>query len=177
ITLVDHFPPQPIYDNGAWYEVFNGLFRRTTPARYDHSTLLDLRAETLQRHIEAMDFHSGYKASLDTYWHQHLSDYRLCCKLNFIAACNKQVAEGSLSDAARKLAWRAADLIPRGKGLRLSTLSIYGYAATDLLYINDTKTDLTLLYAPGNSSPLLEFASEDLLKDWVGQQCKGADTR
>ncbi|MFK0036537.1 dermonecrotic toxin domain-containing protein [Pseudomonas monteilii] len=177
ITLVDHFPPQPIYDNGAWYEVFNGLFKRSTPARYDHSTLLDIRAEALQSHIEAMDFHAGYTASLDTYWHQHLSDYRLCCKLNFIAACNKQVAEGSLSDAARKLAWRAAELIPRGKGLRLSTLSIYGYAATDLLYINDTKTDLTLLYAPGNSSPLLEFASEDLLKDWVGQQCKGADTR
>jgi hypothetical protein len=177
ITLVDHFPPQPIYDNGAWYEVFNGLFKRSTPARYDHSTLLDIRAEALQSHIEAMDFHTGYKASLDAFWHQHLSDYRLCCKLNFIAACNKQVAEGSLSDAARKLAWRAAELIPRGEGLRLSTLSIYGYAATDLLYINDTKTDLTLLYAPGNSSPLLEFASEDLLKDWVGQQCKGADTR
>lgn len=25
---------------------------------------------------------------------------------------------------------------------------------------------------PGNSSPLLEFASENLLKDWVGDQCK-----
>lgn len=177
ITLVDHLPPQPIYDNGAWYEVFNGLFRRTTPARYDHSTLLDIRADTLQRHIEAIDFHAGYRASLDTYWHAHLSAYRQCCKLNFIAACNKQVAQGQLSDAARKLAWRAADLIPRGKGVRLSTLSIYGYTATDLLYINDTQTDLTLLYAPGNSSPLLEFASENLLKDWVGKTCRDAAGR
>ncbi len=177
ITLVDHFPAQPIYDNGAWYEVFNGLFKRSTPARYDHSTLLDIRAEALQSHIESLDFHTRYKASLDTYWGAHLAGYRLCCKLNFIAACNKQVAEGSLSDAARKLAWRAAELIPRGKGLRLSTLSIYGYAATDLLYINDTSSDLTLLYAPGNSSPLLEFASENLLKDWVGATCKGAAGR
>ncbi|MFJ2980891.1 MULTISPECIES: dermonecrotic toxin domain-containing protein [unclassified Pseudomonas] len=177
IAIVDKLPAQPIYDNGAWYEVFNGLFKRTEPARYDHSTLLDVRAEALQSHVEALDFHTRYKASLDTYWHQHLPDYRLCCKLNFIAACNKQVAEGSLSDGARKLAWRAAELIPRGKGLRLSTLSIYGYAATDLLYINDASTDLTLLYAPGNSSPLLEFASEDLLKDWVGQQCKDGAAR
>ncbi|WP_331250228.1 dermonecrotic toxin domain-containing protein, partial [Pseudomonas monteilii] len=53
----------------------------------------------------------------------------------------------------------------------------YGYASTDLLYINDADSGLTLLYAPGNSSPLLEFATEDLLKDWVGQQCKGAATR
>lgn len=177
IAIVDKLPAQPVADNGAWYQVFNGLFKRSTPARYDHTTLLDVRAETLYGHIEALDFHTRYKASLDTYWHQHLPDYRLCCKLNFIAACNQQVAEGSLSDAARKLAWRAAELIPRGKGLRLSTLSIYGYAASDLLYINDARSDLTLLYAPGNSSPLLEFASEALLKDWVGQQCKQATGR
>lgn len=177
ITIVDRLPAQPLTDNGAWYQVFNGLFRRTTPARYDHSTLLDVRAEALQRHIEALDFHSRYTALLDAYWRDHLPGYRLCCKLNFIAACNKQIAEGSLSDAARKLAWRAAGLIPRGKGLRLSTLNIYGYAATDLLYLNDASSDLTLLYAPGNSSPLLEFASEELLKDWVGQQCRNAASR
>ncbi|ATP46119.1 mannosyltransferase [Pseudomonas putida] len=177
ITCVEHLPAQPHVDNGAWYEVFNGLFKRTEPARYDHSTLLNVRAEALQRHIEALDFHTRYKASLDAYWHDQLPSYRLCCKLNFLAACNKQIGDGSLSDAARQLAWRAADVIPRGKGLRLSTLSIYGYASTDLLYINDSHSDLTLLYVPGNSSPLLEFASEALLKDWVGQHCKDASRR
>lgn len=96
----------------------------------------------------------------------------MSAKLGFVAACNKQVAEGSLSDAARKLAWQAAGLMPRSSRLRLSTLSIYGYAATDLLYINDADSDLTLLYMPGNSSPLLEFASAVQLKDWVGRQCQ-----
>jgi len=177
IDIVEALPPQPLLDNGAWYQVFNGLFRRTEPALFDHSTLLNIRAETLQQHIEALDFHTPYKALLDQYWHDHLPGYRLCCKLNFIAACNKQVDEGSLSEAARVLAWRAAELIPRGKSLRLSTLSIYGYAATDLLYINDAKSDLTVLYIPGNSSPLLEFASENLMKDWVGQQCRHPTTR
>lgn len=177
ITIVDTVPTPPVYDNSVRYQVFNGLFKRTEPALYDHSTLLAIRAEALQAHIEALDFHTLYKASLDTYWRNHLSSYRLCCKLNFIAACNKQAAEGSLSDAARELAWRAAQMIPRSAGLRMSTLNIYGYAAADLLYINDKSSGLTLLYAPGNSSPLLEFASEDLLKDWVGKQCKEAATR
>lgn len=177
ITLVDQLAPKPLGHEGAWYEVFNGLFRRTEPARHDHSTLLDIRAEALQHHIEGLDFHTRYRASLDTFWHGQLANHRLCCKLNFIAACNKQVSEKSLSDAARKLAWRAAGLVPRGSGLRLSTLSIYGYAATDLLYIHDIKTALTVLYVPGNSSPLLEFASENLLKDWVGEQCKDAAKR
>ncbi|WP_374707431.1 dermonecrotic toxin domain-containing protein, partial [Pseudomonas sp. PAGU 2196] len=39
ITCVEQLPTQPHVDNGAWYEVFNGLFKRTEPARYDHSTL------------------------------------------------------------------------------------------------------------------------------------------
>ncbi|MEG1040638.1 MAG: glycosyltransferase [Pseudomonas sp.] len=177
ITVVEQLPSPPIYDNSAPFQVFNGLFKRSEPARYDHSTLVDIRAEALQSHIEALDFYTRFKASLDTYWQNHLSSYRLCCKLNFIAACNKQAAEGSLSDAARELAWRAAKLIPGSSSLRRSTLNIYGYTATDLLYINDSSSDLTLLYAPGNISPLLEFASENLLKDWIGEQCKDAAKR
>ncbi|UTL92766.1 dermonecrotic toxin domain-containing protein [Pseudomonas fluorescens] len=172
LQIVETLPAPPLLHNGAWYRVFNGLFRRTEDGRLDHSTLLGLSAETLQSHIEAMDYHAQYKALLDGYWQDHLASHRLSCKLNFIAACNRQVAEGSLSDAARKLIWRACDLLPRGDRLRLSTLSIYGYAATDLLYINDAISDMTVLYVPGNSSPLLEFASETALKDWIGTQCK-----
>ncbi|WP_060508277.1 dermonecrotic toxin domain-containing protein [Pseudomonas sp. NBRC 111124] len=172
IRLVEALPALGFNHYGADYHVFNGLFRRSEPARYDASTHLPIAAEAFQQFIEQLDFHAPFKAMLDTYWREHLASYRLSCKLNFVAACNLQVGQGSLSDAGRKLAWRAANLLPRGRGVRLSTLNIYGYAATDLLYINDANTDLTLLYAPGNSAPLLEFASETLLKDWVGQQCK-----
>ncbi|MBV4543435.1 dermonecrotic toxin domain-containing protein [Pseudomonas vlassakiae] len=172
IRLVETLPAPGFNHYGADHAVFNGLFRRTEPARYDASTHLPISAEAFQQFIEQLDFQAPFKAMLDRYWGNHLQAYRLSCKLSFVAACNLQVEQGSLSDAARQLAWRAADLLPRGDGLRLSTLSIYGYAATDLLYINDASTDLTLLYAPGNSAPLLEFASEALLKDWVGQQCK-----
>jgi hypothetical protein len=172
LRMVETLPAPTLNHSGAAYEVFNGLFRRTEPARYDASTHLPIAAEAFQQFITALDFHTPFKAMLDDYWRNHLHSYRLSSKLNFVAACNLQVAQGSLSNAGRHLAWRAADLLPRGQGLRLSTLNIYGYAATDLLYINDASSDLTLLYAPGNSAPLLEFASETLLKDWVGQQCK-----
>ncbi|QXI44829.1 mannosyltransferase [Pseudomonas wayambapalatensis] len=176
IRIVDTLPSPPIGHNGDWYRVFNGLFRRTDDSRFDSTTLLTISAETLQSHIEALDYHTQYKALLDTYWAAHLQTYGQSCKLNFIAACNKQVSEGSLSDPARRLIWRAAKLLPRGR-LRLSTLSIYGYASTDLLYINDVASDLTVLYMPGNSSPLLEFASEEAMKDWIGEQCKDAGKR
>ncbi len=172
ISIVNALPPPPFNVYGDWYSTFNGLFLRTEEGRYDHSTLIPLPAETLQSHIEEMDFHTQYKALLDSYWQDHLDSYRLASKVNLIAACNKQVSEGSLSDDARRNIWRAAELMPRGKGLQLSTLNIYGYVSTDLLLIKDMASDLCVLYVPGNSSPLLEFKSEDTMKDWVGQQCK-----
>ncbi|HGA2318427.1 TPA: DUF6543 domain-containing protein [Pseudomonas putida] len=172
LRLVTTLPAPPSNPYGVTYAVFNGLFRRTTPQRYDASTHLPIAAEALQRFIHDLDFHTPFKAQLDRYWNQHLQGHRLASRLNFIAACNKQVSEGSLSEAARRLAWQAAGLMPAAGKLRLSTLNIYGYAATDLLYLNDASSDLTLLYMPGNSAPLLEFTSEMQLKDWVGQQCK-----
>jgi len=172
MRLVERLPAPAFNHYGAAYGVFNGLFRRTEPARYDASTHVPIDAEAFQRFIWQLDFQAPYKAMLDRYWSEHLASYRLSCKMSFIAACNQQVSQGSLSDAGRQLAWRAANLLPRGQGLRLSTLNIYGYASTDLLYINDANSHLTLLYVPGNSAPLLEFSSEALLKDWVAEQCK-----
>lgn len=172
LRLVETLPAPAFNHNGAAFEVFNGLFRRTTPQRYDTSTHLPIAAEAFQRFIEDLDFHTPFKTQLDRYWNEHLQDHRLACKLNFIAACNKQVGEGSLSEAARKLIWQAAGLLPCSRQLHRSTLNIYGYAATDLLYLNDPASDLTVLYMPGNSSPLLEFNSKTLMKDWVGRQCQ-----
>lgn len=172
IDVVEALEPAPLLSNAAPYLVFNGLFHRREPARFDHSTLIDVAAETLQSHIEALDFSTQYKTQLERFWQAHLEEHRLCGKLNFIAACNKQVAEGSLSEAARRLIWQAADVLPRSATLRASLLNIYGYTSTDLLCLHDTHSDLTVLHVPGNSSPLLEFASQDLLRDWVGEQCK-----
>lgn len=172
LRLVETLPAPGFNHQGAAFEVFNGLFRRTTPQRYDASTHLPIAAEAFQRFIEALDFHAPFTAQLDRYWEKHLQDHRLACKLNFIAACNSQVSDGSLSEPARKLIWQAAGLMPVGNPLHVSTLNIYGYAATDLLHLNDPASGLSVLYIPGNSSPLLEFHSETLLKDWVGQQCK-----
>lgn len=174
IDVVEALEPTSVLSNASPFIVFNGLFRRHEPAQFDHSTLIDVAVETLQSHIEALDFSTRYKTQLEQFWQAHLSEHRLCCKLNFIAACNKQWAEGSLSEAARRLVWQAADLLPRSATFSASLLNIYGYVSTDLLYLHDTHSDVTVLYIPGNSSPLLEFAHQDLLKDWVGEQCKDA---
>jgi len=174
IRLVEALRP-PTDPGAVNYYTFSGIFRRSDPQVYTDKTHIEVPIEAFQTFVWNQDFHTLYKARLDKYWHEHFEGHRLSMKTTFIAACNKQVGEGSLSDAARKLAWQAAGLMPRKATVWVSPVNIYGYVASDMLYITDQA--LTLLYIPGNSSPLLEFDSEELMKDWFGEQCKTANKR
>ncbi|MNQ64569.1 Dermonecrotic toxin [compost metagenome] len=126
---------------------------------------------------------------LDRYWVNGLADYQACAKLNFIVAANKQISEGSLTEAGKKLAWQFADILPKpsweslGKATRetpvvqATLLNIYSYVATDIVCLQDNSSGLTLLYIPGNTSPLHEFADEHAMKRWLAEQCKDAAKR
>ncbi|OFS69224.1 mannosyltransferase [Pseudomonas sp. HMSC08G10] len=177
ITLVDHLDPPSALANGPGYGIYNGLFRQATPQKYSRATHIQLPAEAFERFIWALDFHASYRAMLDRYWSAHLQGHRTSAKIAFIAACNKQAAEGSLSDAARQLAWQAAGLASAKGSIQVRLLNVYGYVASHLPCIRDTRSGLTLLYMPGNSAPLLEFASEGLMQDWFAEQCKDAAKR
>lgn len=177
ITVVDALQTPGVFHYGAAYTIFNGLFRQTTPQRYSADTHVPIRAEDFQQFIWDLNFHTLYKAALDRYWETNLSAYRTAVKIAFITACNKQVSEGSLTDAGRRLAWQAAGLEkPRTSGsVKVRALNVYGYASTDLICISNDVSGLTLLYIPGNASPLHEFANEGLMQDWFALQCR--DTR
>ncbi|MFJ4396605.1 dermonecrotic toxin domain-containing protein [Pseudomonas sp. NPDC089396] len=177
MRIVETLPPLGPLHNGAAYSVFNGLFRRADPPTYGHGTYLNVPAEDLQRFIWNLDFHSHFKATLDSYWTDHLANHRLAAKIAFIAACNKQVSQGSLGEAGRELAWQAAGLSKRSAGLKIRPLNIYGYVATDVLCIADQAVPGMLLYIPGNASPLHMFPSMEAMKDWVALQCRSDDTR
>lgn len=177
LQIVDTLPPADRLSNGAAYSVFNGLFRRADPLVYDATTHLPIHAEALQQFIWNLDLHTRFKTMLDDYWGQHLTDHRLAAKISFVAACNKQVSQGSLSEAGRELAWQAAGLSKRSPGLKVRPLNIYGYVATDVLCIADRAGPTVLLYLPGNASPLHAFDDMGAMKDWVAQQCRNADTR
>lgn len=177
ITLVDHLDPPGTLENSTGYNVYNGLFRHTADGEYSARTHVQLAAEDFQQFIWNLDFHTAYKAMLDVYWRTSEASHRLAAKIAFITACNSQVASGSLSDDARRLAWRAAGLERAPRPLHSRFLNIYGYGATDLLQISDPDSGQTLLYIPGNAAPLHSFANPASLQDWVASQCRHADTR
>ena len=177
ITLVDHLDEPGLFDNGAPYSVYNGLYQQVSPATYDTTHHVRIAAEDFQSFIWDLDFHTAYTAMLKEYWKDGLSAYRDAAKVNFIAACNKQVANASLSDAGRILAWQIAGLQHRPHDVKVARLNIYGYVATNLLCLRNHSSGLTLLYIPGNSAPLHEFKTESAMKHWVAEQCKHSNTR
>ncbi|MBV4508174.1 mannosyltransferase [Pseudomonas sp. BW13M1] len=177
LTMVKHLPALGPLDNSARFSVFNGIFRRSTPARYDSTTHLPVDVEAMQQFIWNLDLHAGFVTMLDEYWQKTRKTHPQSLQISFIAACNKQVQEGSLSDAGRQLAWQAAGLMPRASGLEIRPLNVYGYTATDIIQIADPAHQQVLLYLPGNSSPFHEFDGMNALKDWFAEQCRDSEKR
>lgn len=177
ITLVDALRPPAWNESGTGYAVYNGLFRRSEPQEYSPETRIDVSIEALQGFIWNLDFHKTFQARLDHYWQTAQASHRTLARMAFIAACNQQVSEGSLDEAARLLAWQAADLLPRSPGFRARALNIYGYPATDLIWMHDRQSSHVLLYIPGNASPLHGFADEGQMQHWISQQCRSPEIR
>jgi len=177
LTIVERLPEPGVFDNSARFSVFNGLFPRTTPARYDSSTHLAVDVEAMQQFIWDLDFHTRFVGMLDNYWQQAEQTHRQSMQISFMAACNKQVQEGSLSDAGRQMAWQVAGLMAKAPGLQARPLNVYGYAATDLICITDEAQPKVLLYLPGNASPLHEFDGMAAMQDWFAEQCRDDEKR
>ncbi|KNX76856.1 mannosyltransferase [Pseudomonas sp. 250J] len=177
LTIVEHLPEPGPFDNSARFSVFNGIFSRSTPARYDSTTHLPVDVEAMQQFIWNLDLHARFVTMLDEYWQKTSKTHPQSLQISFIAACNKQVQEGSLSDAGRQLAWQAAGLMPSASGLEIRPLNVYGYAATDIIQIADPAHPQVLLYLPGNSSPFHEFDGMNALKDWFAEQCRDSEKR
>ncbi|WP_181128599.1 dermonecrotic toxin domain-containing protein [Pseudomonas capeferrum] len=173
VRLVNRLEPADASSNASPYLTFNGLYRRVQPVEYGPATRLDIRAEEFQGFIWGLHFHHQFKQALDTYWQNGLAQYQRALKIGFIAACNKQVREGSLSDQGRRIAWLAAGLIPDGeRWVKASSLNVYGYTTTSILCLKRVGSDYLLLYIPGNASPIHEFANESDMKHWFAVQCQ-----
>ncbi|MGJ7549805.1 dermonecrotic toxin domain-containing protein [Pseudomonas alloputida] len=184
VQIVDELPEGGLFGTMDDYAVYQGLFRKTQPMRYTQQTQIATNTHAFQTFIWELDLHDEYIARLDDYWQHKFDDYATLSQVNFLAACNKQVEEGSLSEAGCDLAWRAIGIAPDGEAstehadtVETRMLNIYGYVATDIACLTDRNSGLTLLYVPGNSSPLHEFENTSAMKAWLVQQCKDSETR
>lgn len=136
------------------------------------------------------DFQQPYNEFLNDFWTHHLEKYPSLAKASFVRSAMAQLQEGSLTAQGRELIMRAvglpgnqaswpnisyADLQknpPKDPDIETGLLKLGSYSSTDLVYITDAKSTpaLTLLYIPGNSSPLHSFSSPAEMKAWLARQ-------
>ncbi|WP_082363250.1 glycosyltransferase family 32 protein [Pseudomonas libanensis] len=128
-----------------------------------------------------------YKGTLDGFWEKHTGSYASLSKIAFVKAINLQRLEGTLDPVEADLAQRALGPVARkawseltlgdfahpavkDPNLDMGLLSINGLQSTHLMFVTDRHTQLTLLYIPGNSSPIHRFDNPGQMRTWLAMQ-------
>ncbi|MFB3302790.1 dermonecrotic toxin domain-containing protein [Pseudomonas sp. AMR01] len=172
---------------------FQGIYKESAeePAPvYNGVSQSSITPAEFKKLIWKADFQQPYKAFLDEFWTHHLDKYPVLAKASFIQSAMAQRQEGSLTPQGRELIMRAAGMSgnqaswpdiqyedlqknpPNDPNIELGLIKLGSYQSTDLVYITDTKSTpaLTLLYIPGNSSPIHSFSSQAEMKQWLATQ-------
>lgn len=137
-----------------------------------------------------------YKRYLDGFWPAHQHSYTQLSRVGFAQAAFVQAQEGSLNQKDVALVMTVAGLdagkawldvtiddlnmpYARDTNPEVGMLTINGDQSTDLMYVLDKNPTLnaqgksvhtTLLYIPGNSSPIHRFDSPQEMKRWLADQ-------
>ncbi|MCS3839137.1 hypothetical protein HNR03_003745 [Pseudomonas sp. JAI111] len=197
IDNVDEFA-----DHGSGnHHTYEGIYRQTSPQTYGPLTEIALRPADFKKWVWELDLKGLYKTYLDQAWPSDdvllaPSPYalRTSVKAAFVMAAWLQLQEQRLTQKGLELAMQVAGL-PADQSwetltieqlqtparmpstVRCGLLKLYRYTATDIWAWRDTSSPRVLLYIPGNSSPLHEFADATQLQQWVVAQGRSIATK
>lgn len=154
---------------------------------YSAATRVDIPVADFKTLVWDTDRTQLYKNTLTTFWEKQSDAYTTLSRMAFVKAIQFQSLEGSLDPEAVELAQRAIGPFAkkpwpelsvqdfetrtlRDPGLDIGLVSVNGMKSTDLLCVTDKKTQLTVLYVPGNSSPLHRFDNPQQMGVWLAKQ-------
>lgn len=158
-----------------------------TAPPYSMSTRVDIPVADFKALVWDTDRSQLYKNTLSTFWEKQSDAYTTMSRMSFVKAVKLQQLEGTLGPEEVKLALRVAGPFAQKPWSELSVqdfakrtlqdpdldvglVSVNGMKSTDLLCVTDKKTQLTLLYVPGNSSPLHRFDNPQQMGVWLAKQ-------
>lgn len=173
---------------------YEGIYAAAQPEEYTPNTQVNVSPQSFKDMVYNLDFFDVYKEALDKFWGSIGNKYYACLKGSFIKAAFHQYAEESLTSKGLALALCAAGLhsqrtwsslttddlespITKAQHIKQGHIKIENFTSTDLLYFIDDNTQCTLLYIPGNSSPIHEFSTPSKMKFWIADQLSDPDKK
>jgi hypothetical protein len=141
------------------------------------------------------DIYTHYNKELNNYLDKNTEALTTQARGVYLYSANKQVNERSISQEGYRLAMRAAgvpettrwdtlqpDDLKQSHGpdsqVEVRPLGLgEGATSNNAQVITDKKTGHTLLYLPGNSSPLHEFQSGQQMQQWIVDQVRDPSQR
>ncbi|QVW25785.1 hypothetical protein KJF94_09690 [Pseudomonas hormoni] len=197
VEKVDEFA-----DRGSGnHRAYEGIYRQTVPQIYGPTTQIALRPADFKKWVWTLELQDLYCAYLDRAWPSDAvltapAPYalRTAVKSAFVLSAWLQRHEQRLSQDGLKLALQAAGLsvdqtwetltinqlqaaVPVTSRVKASRLKLYRYTATDIWTFRSPSSARVLVYIPGNSSPLHEFADVGKLRQWIVAQGRVNETR
>lgn len=154
---------------------------------YDASNQTAISPNSFRKYVWDTSFSKAHKANLDSFWDGHRDTYTTLSKMSFTTAAHKQFAEGSLTRAGRDMALRTTNIsadkpldslkakdfqhaYAQDPNLEIKEFTFEGRVASGVMSVTDKTTQKTLLYLPGNSSPIHEFDNPTMMRKWVTDQ-------
>lgn len=154
---------------------------------YDASNQSPISPKSFREYVWDTSFSKSHKANLDSFWNGYRNTYTTLSKMSFASAAHKQFAEGSLTREGRDIALRATNIstdkpldsltakdfqqaYAQDPKLDIKELAFEGRVASGIMSVTDKTTQKTLLYIPGNSSPIHEFANLTMMRKWLTEQ-------
>lgn len=200
IRIVQHVDEFADHGSGN-HQTYEGIYRQTTPQTYGPSTQITLKPADFKKWVWELDLQGLYKAYLYQAWSSDETiiapppyALRTSVKAAFVMTAWLQRHEQRLSEDGLKLAIKAAGLpvdqawetltieslqaptlIP--PTVTASRFKLYRYTATDIWTFRVAASPRVLMYVPGNSSPLHDFADVSQLHQWVVKQSNASSTK
>lgn len=197
VEKVDEFA-----DHGSGnHRAYEGIYRQSVPQTYGPATQIAVRPADFKQWVWALELQDLYRAYLDRAWPSDevlmaSAPYalRTSAKLAFVMSAWLQRHERRLSQDGLKLALLAAGLpadqnwealtidqlkaaVPVTSRVKASRLKLYRYVASNIWTFHCPSSSRVLMYIPGNSSPLHEFANVEQLHQWIVAQGRVNETR
>jgi hypothetical protein len=200
IRIVEHVDEFANHGSGN-HETYEGIYRQTIPQTYGPLTQIAMTPAEFKKWVWELDLQDVYSTYLDHAWPSDEAiiasrsyGLRTSVKAAFVMTAWLQRHEQRLSQKGLELAMRSAGLphdlawktltfeqlqapthVP--SAVKAGHLKVYRYTSTDIWTFRDTASSRVLLYVPGNSSALHEFADAAQLRQWVVTQGSNSETK